>query len=67
VLDVRRHDDAENTILLVDNYQNMTGLQVSFDGKTFEVSAKMISAISIGEGGEGGGGGGGDEETASVQ
>jgi hypothetical protein len=48
VLDVRRHDDAQNrTILLVDNFQNRTGLQVSFAGKVYKVSGHMISAISV--------------------
>lgn len=48
LIDVRRHDDrAGKTVLLVDNYRNLTGLSVTFGGVARSVSASMISAIEI--------------------
>jgi hypothetical protein len=48
LIDVRRHDDTEgNTVLLVDNYQNLTGLSVSFGGAEFSLSPHLMSAIVV--------------------
>jgi len=46
LIDVRRHNAADGaTVLLVDNYQNISGLSVSFSGREYAVDASMISAI----------------------
>eukprot|EP01052_Picozoa_sp_SAG31_P037513 SAG31_NODE_4855_length_2904_cov_1.413547_2_plen_72_part_00 len=46
LIDVRRFDDRDGkSVLLVDNYRNMTGLSVSFEGKQYEIAGDMISAI----------------------
>ena len=48
LIDVRRFDDKDNkTVLLVDNFRNLTGLCVSFGGREFNVSSDMISAIGV--------------------
>ena len=49
LIDVRRFDDrAGKTVLLVDNYQNATGLSVSMvGGKSYAVSPSPISAIEV--------------------
>ena len=45
---MRRFDDKANkTVLLVDNFRNLTGLSVSFGGREFNVSSDMISAIEV--------------------
>jgi hypothetical protein len=48
LIDVRRFDDTDNkTVLLVDNFRNITGLSVSFGGQAYKVSPDMISAIQV--------------------
>ena len=48
LIDVRRFDDKDNkTVLLVDNYRNLSGLSVSFGGVAYNVSSAMISAIRV--------------------
>ena len=46
-------DCESETVLLVDNFQNRTGLSVSFGGKAYDVDGSMISAIVVtGESGD---------------
>ena len=46
LIDVRRFDDRDGkSVLLVDNFRNMTGLSVSFAGKQYAIAGDMISAI----------------------
>lgn len=48
LIDVRRFDDDDNaTVLLVDNFRNISGLSVSFGGRTYSVASTMISAIQV--------------------
>ena len=48
LIDVRRFDDERNkTVLLVDNFRNISGLSVSFRGRDYDVSSAMISAITV--------------------
>ena len=46
LIDVRRFDDRDGkSVLLVDNFRNMTGLSVSFAGKQYAIGGDIISAI----------------------
>ena len=46
LIDVRRFVDREGkSVLAVDNYQNATGLSVSFAGKQYAVAGDVISVI----------------------
>lgn len=46
LIDVRRFDDRDGkSVLVVDNYQNVTGLSVSFAGMQYAIAGDMISAI----------------------
>ena len=46
LIDVRRFDDRDGgSVLVVDNFQNKTGLSVSFKGKQYAIAGDMISAI----------------------
>eukprot|EP01048_Picozoa_sp_COSAG05_P000256 COSAG05_NODE_7_length_42457_cov_58.929152_13_plen_92_part_00 len=48
-LDVRRFDDTANrTILAIDNYQNLTGLTVTFAGRSYLVEPAQLSVIDVG-------------------
>jgi hypothetical protein len=48
LIDVRRHDDTDGrTVLLVDNWRNVTGLQVGFRGRIYNVSSDTISVIEV--------------------
>ena len=50
---MRRFDDAANkTVLLVDNFRNISGLSVTYGGRVYAVSSDMISAIQVDSGGE---------------
>ena len=46
LIDVRRFDDRDGkSVLVVDNFRNVTGLSVSFAGKQYAIAGDMISAI----------------------
>ena len=46
LIDVRRFDDRDGkSVLVVDNFRNMSGLSVSFAGKQYAIGSDMISAI----------------------
>ena len=46
LIDVRRFDDRDGkSVLVVDNFRNVTGLSVSFAGKQYAIVGDMISAI----------------------
>ena len=48
LIDVRRFDDRDGkSVLLVDNFRNMTALSVSFAGKQYTIAGDMISAIEV--------------------
>ena len=48
LIDVRRFVDREGkSVLLVDNYRNLTGLSVSFAGQQHTIAGDVISAIEI--------------------
>ena len=47
-IDVRRHDDSDgDTVLVVDNPHNVSGLSVEFGARVHPVEAVMISIIEV--------------------
>eukprot|EP00038_Savillea_parva_P018447 m.23738 g.23738 ORF g.23738 m.23738 type:complete len:638 (+) comp4099_c0_seq1:116-2029(+) len=48
LIDVRRHDDTnDKTVLVVDNFRNISGLSVTFKGQTYPVTSDMLSIIEV--------------------
>ena len=48
LIDARRFTDVNgSTVILVDNYQNLTGHTIAYGGQVYPVASTMISAIEV--------------------